>query len=500
MPRPSILGTRILALLLALAAAGVSSVRAAVDVTFRVTVPAETPAMDSIYMAGDLQGWDPGHPDYRLADLGGNLREITLALEPGTSIAFKFTRGDWASVEKGSDGEEIPNRTHTVTGEETLELEVLRWADVQPGTLSGDVTLITVPGFLDGRRVWVYLPPGYHDEPERRYPVLYMFDGQNMFDESTSFAGEWGVDEACESLIPAELMEPIIVVAVANGEVDRIEEYSPWPDPTYGGGGGGAHLTAFVDTLKPHVDASYRTLAAAEHTGLAGSSLGGLMSLYGAYANAGVFGRIAALSPSLWWSEYALLAYAAGQPKPAAKVYLDMGTLEPGHWVDDDGNGVADAIDDLRALRDQMIAQGFVLDDDLMVVEDAGGLHNEHAWSLRFPTALQFLFPFTSTTAPDDGVSPPDALRLLPNAPNPFNPHTVLRYELPKPAEVTLRIYDAEGRRVRSLWEATLQDAGVGSVTWDGRDDGGVDLPSGIYFYRLSAGPDQAHGKMCLLR
>lgn len=468
-------------------------------VTFRVTAPTTTPPGDPVFIAGDFQGWNPGDPAYELADLGGLVYEITLDLTVGTTIQFKFTRGSWGTVEKGPTGEEIPNRTHDVTGPETLELTVANWADFPPSTITGDVTTHTVPGFLSGRRVWVYLPPDYHVRVDQHYPVLYMFDGQNVFDQATSYAGEWEVDETCESLIPAELIEPLIVVAVDNGGLDRIYEYTPWYDPEFGDGGGGeAHLQEFISVLMPWVDSNYRTRAGPHNTGLAGSSLGGLMSLYSVYAHSDVFGLFGALSPSIWWSDDELLDYAAGQPKPAAKVYMDMGTIEAGSVVDENHNGIDDYIDDLRATRDVMVGQGFVLDEDLMVVEDEGGQHNEWYWAQRFPVTLQFLFPPPPASGIPSGATPVLSL-LRPNTPNPFRRQTTLSFDLPTPALARLTIHDVSGRQVRELLTGELP-AGPHEAGWDGRDDRGARVASGVYFYRLQVGELVEQRKVVLLK
>jgi len=478
---------------------------ATADITFLVTVPVATPPQDSVYIAGDFQGWNPGDPSFGLAKMGGLLHEITLTFEMGTPLQFKFTRGDWAKVEKGPNGEEIPNRTHTVTATDTLDLTVASWADIPPGsTITGDVTLITVPGFLNGRRVWVYLPPEYHNEPECTYPVLYMFDGQNVFDEATSFAGEWGVDETCEALIPAGEMAPIIVFAVANGESNRIHEYTPWYDPDFQGGvggGGEGHLQAFIDTLLPFIDANYRTHTGPEYTGLAGSSLGGLLSLYAAYAHPEAFGRIGALSTSFWWKEHELLAWAATRPKPPSDVYMDMGTLESGVMVDEDSNGVDDSIDDLRAMRDLMVSQGFILDQDLLVVEDEGGRHNEYYWGSRFPMTLQYLFPPSLTSVPGDESAP--GLAGLPilrqNVPNPFNPSTTLTFVLAKRDRVEISIYGVSGCLMRTLVD-DVRSAGSHEAHWDGRYSTGRPAASGVYFARLEAGGEVVTRKITLIR
>ena len=209
------------------------------------------------------------------------------------------------------------------------------------------------------------------------------------------------------------------------------------------------------------------------------------MSLYGAYAHSDVFGIIGALSPSIWWSDQELLSYAAGQPKPPSTVYMDMGTLEGG-------------IDDLRAMRDVMVGQGFVLDDDLMVVEAEGGEHNEWHWAQRFPGTLQFLFPPPETSVAPPGDVPAATL-LRPNAPNPFALHTTLRLSLPARANVRLTVHDVAGRCVRELFAEQLP-AGPHESIWDGRDDRGVRAASGIYFYRVQVGESVEQRKMVLLR
>lgn len=368
------------------------------SVTFRVTVPADTPADSDVFIAGDFQGWNPGDPRHQLSREADQRYAITLSFEPGTSIEFKFTRGSWELVEKGPKGEEIANRALTITESGTQELTVASWASgtPAPSTITGNVTTITVPGFLDERRVWVYLPPGYDKAAKTRYPVLYMLDGQNLFDQATSFAGEWQIDETCEALIPAGEIRPIIVVGIDNGGQSRIGEYTPWPDAKRAiGGSGDAHLQEIVAELIPYINQNYRTLTDRNSTALAGSSLGGLISLYAAYEHDEVFGRIAALSPSLWWDNNHLAMHIDAQERPASRIYTDMGTLESGQTQDEDRNGVDDSIDDLRALRSILVEQGFAEGVDLTVVEADKHRHNEAYWAMRFPEALRFLFPPT---------------------------------------------------------------------------------------------------------
>jgi predicted alpha/beta superfamily hydrolase len=364
--------------------ANASATQAAV--TFRVTVPSATPAGDVVYVAGDFQGWNPGSAAHAFTKQPDGRWTLTLDLAAGTPIQFKFTRGSWANVEKGASGEEIANRTLTPAAGATYDFTVQRWADL--GSLTGNVTTFTYAPFLSGRRVWVYLPPGY-DASSQRYPVLYMHDGQNLFDVRTSFAGEWQVDETCEQLIGAGEIAPLIVVGIDNGPA-RIAEYTPWADAGYAGSGQAeTYLQAVIAVLKPEIDRRYRTLTSSNYTWMAGSSLGGLVSTYAGLAHGDVFGRVAALSPSYWWDNAHMVAYATGRPRGTLRrVYHDMGTNETGNASSPSN---ATYIAELRAVRDALVADGFTSGFDLQTVEASGHVHNETYWAMRLPNALRFL-------------------------------------------------------------------------------------------------------------
>ncbi|GJM17954.1 MAG: phosphonate ABC transporter ATP-binding protein [Phycisphaeraceae bacterium] len=343
-------------------------------------VPTDTPATATVYIAGSFQGWDPGSPAHALAKLPDGRWSITLDLPDGTPIAYKFTRGDWGTVEKGPGGEEIADRTHTPNGTQTVDHTVARWADGNASTITGNVTTFTLTPFLNARRVWVYLPPGY-DDTDDRYPVLYMHDGQNLFDSATSFSGEWEVDETCEALIGAGEIEPIIVVGIDNGQNFRISEYTPWPDPQYGGGNGDNYLAALRDVLIPEIDSRYRTRADAAHRYMSGSSLGGLISAYAAYTHPDTWSRVACLSSSYWWDDTHMLTYATGAGRSGGFVrfYQDHGTNESG------------GLDHLATMRSIALSQGFIEGLDFLSVIGAGHQHNEAAWAERMPDALRFL-------------------------------------------------------------------------------------------------------------
>ena len=182
------------------------------------------------------------------------------------------------------------------------------------------------------RRVWVYLPPRYAAEPERRFPVLYLQDGQNVLDGATAFlAGkEWEVDETVERLAGEGRIEPLVVVAVDNGGERRAFEYLPTRDPRVGDGGGAdLYGRMLVEELKPWVDGRYRTKAGREDTGIAGSSFGGILSLYVGLRHPEVFGRIAALSTSVWVDDRFIVRFVDALPaKPDTRVWTDIGTSE----------------------------------------------------------------------------------------------------------------------------------------------------------------------------
>jgi pullulanase len=360
-----------------------------VDVTLRVSVPASTPDGSVVHIAGDFQGWDPASLPHALTKQPDGRWTLTLALAQGQALQFKFTRGSWATVEKGPNGEELANRTLTPGASGTWDFTVATWADL--GTIVGRVESFTYAPFLSGRRCWVYLPAGYRPDGPA-YPVLYMHDGQNLFDVRTAFAGEWKVDETLESLFRQQLLDPIIVVGIENGGASRITEYTPWADPGDGGGGGDAYLTAVRDVLMPEVNRRYHTRTDADHTWMCGSSLGGLISAYAGYAYASTWGRVAAVSPSYWWADGQMIDFAQAQGRPAlTHFYQDMGTLEAGSLTDADHDGVDDYLEDLRAVRTVALGQGFVDGLDFMSVEAGGHTHNEYWWAQRFPVLVRFL-------------------------------------------------------------------------------------------------------------
>lgn len=365
-----------------------------VPITLRVRVPSQTPAGATISIAGDFQDWNYDDPHAVLRRDPDGIPALVLELPVGTTVAFRFHRGDPATEEARPDGSRVGARRLRVQGPASFDLTVAAWLDdrAPARTLAGDVSEHSDPAVLGGRRLWVYLPPGYHDTT-RAYPMLLMLDGQNVFDRTTSFAGEWEVDETCERAIAAGRIEPLVVVAVDNGQDRRMDEYTPWSDPVRGGGGGEAHLRRIVEEVLPWIRAHYRVEHAPERVGFAGSSLGGLMGLHVAATRADVFGRIASLSPSIPWAQERVLEGLRGTaPAPYMRMWVDMGTVEYGRARDEDGDGVDDLVGALRRAVAVLKEAGWGA-QHLAVLEDEGARHHESAWAARFGRALEFLFP-----------------------------------------------------------------------------------------------------------
>jgi len=267
-------------------------------------------------------------------------------------------------------------------------------------TVVGDLGIkqnVYSPQLDNERDVFVYLPPSYANG-EKSYPVVYMHDGQNLFDHFSSFSDEWQVDEAMTIL--AENACEAIIVGLPNLGEERIREYNPYSHPQNKQivAKGDAYIRFIIETVKPLIDSEFRTLKQAEHTGIAGSSLGGLISLYGFLHYQNIFGFCGALSPAYWFADGGLLKSIEEYSVGNGKIYLDIGTLE---GVSPNNTGKDRDVEcesqdnvyvcDVRSLRDTLLNKGYRLNETLIYIEDEGARHNEQAWARRFPTAIRYL-------------------------------------------------------------------------------------------------------------
>ena len=361
------------------------------------------------------------------------------------------------------------------------------WAQAATASsLMGDLEVIAAvasPQLDNERDLLVLLPPGYRQGTER-YPVMYLNDGQNVFDEATSYAGEWRADEAAQA--SAARGHPVILVAIPNMGEERLAEYAPFPAPESDRVARAEAYAAFLaNTVKPLIDERYRTLPTPADTAIVGSSMGGLVSLYTAFRYPGVFGFAGALSPSLWWGAgKPAFAWAELRANPGVRVWLDMGTEEG--W-----SQTQDVVRMAALLRDAGL--------DVRLTIDRGATHHETAWSARFPDVLAWFLRETTeersggavaraaVPAPTDwdeagaaGLATLAGARLAHGAPRGGVP-SLLRFDasitefgydegleaLPVPGTGFDMLVDLDGRRVRLQLEhdgqvAVVQQVGPG--------------------------------------
>jgi predicted alpha/beta superfamily hydrolase len=267
----------------------------------------------------------------------------------------------------------------------TLEQGAREWSDytasADPGhTVVGTLRVLEKlwsPQLRNERDLLVYLPPSY-EQSDRRYPVIYMHDGQNLFDSATSFAGEWEVDQTMEHVSGRGL--EAIVVGIPNTGEQRLTEYSPFVDERMGGGGGDAYLDFIVQTVKPIIDQDFRTRPEREGTAVSGSSMGGLISLYAFFRHPAVFGFVGAMSPALWFGGRSIFPFVTERPFSPGRIYLDVGTNEG-----------REALHDVRRMKEVLARKGYVVGRDLLYVVEMGGRHEERAWARRLGRALHFM-------------------------------------------------------------------------------------------------------------
>lgn len=359
------------------------------QLTIKLDAIPALPSKPNIFIAGNFNGWNPGLASYSLKrdEAGGYSIAFT---PPVGNLEFKFTMGSWATVETTAAGADITNRKFVYNGTPTdLHLSIAGWKGAVVSTASPNVVLLNnqfpIASLNRTRAIWLYLPPSYQVDTTKRYPVVYMLDGQNLFDAALAYAGEWKVDESLDQWHQNEQRD-FIVVGIANGESQRLNEYSPWVHPQYGGGEGSLFLQFITEELKPYIDAHYRTKKEAANTAIAGSSMGGLFSFFAGFQRPDVFSKIGAFSSSFWFSPM-VYTWIAQQPLTSInnKVYLTAGTAEGSTQVAD-----------MLKMRDLLIQKGFDA-RYLKADTDAGKGHNESYWAEKFPVVLRWLFEEQAT-------------------------------------------------------------------------------------------------------
>ena len=401
-----------------------------VEVTFNITVPENTPKQQVLYLSGSvpaLGNWDAaGVPLTRTDD--GRYTATVKDLQNSGEYAFKVTRGTWGTVETQQDGRDLKNHTFTAAKDAKVEVTVQDWIDhgqAVPGrvTMTGHIVMHKnainskhLPGVA--RTLAVFLPPDYEKNKEQRYPVLYFQDGQNLFDEATSYQGiEWKLDEAAQKLMTEGKIKPAILVGVFNSE-QRTPEFTP---PFAAGSikeqpKGDAYARMVAEEAKPFIDKTYRTTPDRASTMIGGGSMGGLISLYAAKQHNNVFGQVIALSPWLRVGDKGDKVVindivGDGAWLKNTKLFVDMGT-SPGHNYP----GAADqAIPDAQQLIAAIEKAGIPQGEQLIYREIEGGTHNEAAWQA---TAEQVLLAILGTS-PSSPTSNPTTQKVATAWPSP---------------------------------------------------------------------------------
>jgi predicted alpha/beta superfamily hydrolase len=340
-------------------------------------VNSQSPEKSEFFMAGSMNNWNPADRHFIfLKNLDGQY-ELKVTLAAGIN-EFKITRGSWENVESQQGGQPVANRTLILQKDTTIYLSIANWQDnfkskPREHTSSPNVHILdsafNIPQLNRKRRVWVYLPPDY-ETSGKKYPVIYMHDGQNLFDSFTSGYGEWGIDETMDSLY--KLGKPMsMVVGIDHGAEYRLTEYNPYSNKRFGKGMGDEYTDFLATTLKPFIDQKYRTRSSAKNTIIAGSSMGGLISLYAAAKYPKVFGRAGVFSPAFWVAPE-IYSYLPGKKFRKQKLYFIAGELESNEMVPD-----------MKKIYDQLFLQGVKKKNmRLMIAPD--GKHSEWFWHREY--------------------------------------------------------------------------------------------------------------------
>ncbi|NOT50490.1 MAG: alpha/beta hydrolase [Chitinophagaceae bacterium] len=356
------------------------------------------PRRFDLYIAGSFNGWNPQSENYIFQREGNGEYYIELELPAGT-YEYKITRGGWDKVECKKDGAGKENRRMVISADTIIKLDIEEWQDhfaTKPGTSTAGKnvkiidTAFLIPQLNRVRRVWIYLPRFYDMAPQNsRWPVLYMHDGQNVFDDATSFSGEWGVDEFFDTAYA----RPWIVVAIDNGAGKRINEYCPYDfslktlglssADTLNKGEGDQYVDFLVKTLKPFIDKNYRTLKDKKNTFIAGSSMGGLISLYAVLKYPKVFGGAGVFSPAFWVAPKIFDDIKEKGEKVKANIYFYAGKQE--------GETMVPLT--LKAF-DEMLK---VSKSKMKTVIRDEGKHNEQRWRIEFPSGFYWMVEPNST-------------------------------------------------------------------------------------------------------
>ena len=349
-----------------------------------VVTDVATKKNDDIYVAGNFNNWNPKDENYKLKPLGGGRKAVVISNVAAGNYAFKFTRGSFEKVECTADGRDISDRVLDISADVSIDFVIAGWKDDYPErpkrySASPQVKIIdtafNIPQLNRKRRIWIYLPKTYAST-SKTYPVLYMHDGQNLFNEQTAFSGEWGVDECLDSL-QQQTGKECIVVGIDNGGDKRMTEYNPYDNDRFGKGEGKQYVDFLANTLKPFIDSKYRTKKGPEYTFTAGSSMGALISLYAVLQYPKVFGGAGIFSPAFWLTPQLYTDAEKFEINNAPKLFFYAG-----------GNESSTMINDMNKMADIFYKKS---NYQLRRLTDPVGQHSEKYWRQEFPVFYNWL-------------------------------------------------------------------------------------------------------------
>jgi len=357
------------------------------QIIFKIThIPSDNKENAGIFLASNLNGWKPNDGQFEFKKNTEGF--YTLAISPQTQkIEYKITLGSWDNAETDKNGNSIDNRIiENLEKDQTVEIQIQGWSypKEKKHTATSNVKILSenfnIPQLKTTRKVWIYLPPDYKTS-KKNYPVIYMHDGQNLFDDFTSFSGEWSVDETLNEIFK-ETGQSAIVIGIDNGGDKRLAEYSPWNNAKYKTTGeGDLYIDFLVKTLKPYIDKTYRTEKQPSKTLVIGSSMGGLISLYASVKHPNVFGKAGIFSPAFWFVSKDLDKYLNINKSNLknSKFYFVAGKNEVETMVPEIEN------------VDSFLLKKSVPEKNIVVKIDEDGTHSEGYWKRELKQSLIWL-------------------------------------------------------------------------------------------------------------
>jgi predicted alpha/beta superfamily hydrolase len=338
-----------------------------------------------VYIAGNFNNWRTQDKEFMMEKIGNSLYHYKFShdFDFPSKLLYKFTKGDWSEVEIDAEGNRTENRStlhHTGIQKEHVARWRKNWLPFKQSFLP-QVLLISdefeIPQLNKTRKIWALLPHDY-DTSDERYPVMYLQDAQNLFNEGSGM-GNWEIDKKLAVMSEYKIGK-IIIIAIEHAEEDRIKEYNVGKT-VLGKGQGKKYIRFVTDTLKPYVDSNFRTKKEREFTGIGGSSMGGLVSVFSGLRNPEIYGKLMIFSPSLW-----VIPDLKIKPKKATsadtKIYLYAG-----------GDESTTMIEHIKKFKEDLIASTFIKDkSNINLSINRQGKHSETYWSDEFPKAIEWLF------------------------------------------------------------------------------------------------------------